>query len=250
MTGSDQSPRRQALRIGPGGLPADEVRPSGPGAPRPASAAAQTRWLSSGIAASETHRPFRDPNKWGHAAAGVHPGSAAAPSRAAVRVVVGLIAFAIVIALAFWANSNSPLTVSGSGADASKLSVGQCLSSTGPRIVGQVDCTSAAADFAVVGISPKSSDASDCSASPSDVAVIAAGPTVLCLDYVAAVGQCLYAGKQTTEVGKADCGSADPGVLRVLAVLQNSINPSACPAHTRQTLVHRYNSQVICLGTN
>jgi hypothetical protein len=263
-------------------LPAEQVRPSGPGAPtqRP-SAPAPTRWSTSdsgraavtgawptgawptgpaatrpaATRAADTQSPgtssaFRTRNKWGLAAAGGQSIGSPLPSRAVVRVLVGLIAFAIVVALALWANSNRPLTAAGSGTDASKITVGQCLSATSQRIVGQVDCSSAAADFAVVGVSPKSSAASDCSASPSDVVVVASGPTVLCLDYVAAVGQCLFAGDQTTGVGKVDCSTADPGVLRVLAVLPNSINPAACPAGTRQSLVHRYNSQVICLGSH
>lgn len=200
-------------------------------------------------AARDTSTAAPDPNKWGFATAG-ESNAAPPPSRAAVRLLVGLFAFAIVVGLGFWANSHRPLTDAGAGPDAAKIAVGDCLSSTAQRIVGQVGCTSASADFAVVGISPQSSDASDCSASPSDVVVVATGPTVLCLDYVAAVGQCLFAGHQSTEVGKVDCSSADPGVVRVLAILRNSINPAACPPDTSQSLVHRYNSQVVCLGAN
>jgi hypothetical protein len=206
-------------------------------------------WLPPLAPVADPFRPPGEANKWGAAAVGGQL-VASPPSRAIVRLVVGLTGFAIVVALAFWANSRSPLATAGSRSDASNVAVGDCLSSTSQGIVGRVDCRSGAADFAVVGLSPASSDASDCSASPSDVVVVATGPTVLCLDYIATVGQCLFAGDQSTEVGRVDCTSADPGVFRVLAILPNSINPAACPARTSQTLVHRYNSQVVCLGAN
>ena len=80
------------------------------------------------------------------------------------------------------------------------------------------------------------------------MAVIVSGPTVLCLDYVAAVGDCIFAGTQATQVGKVDCDSSLPGVYRVQHVLRNSIDPGNCPAGTTQTLVHLHDSEVICLG--
>jgi len=129
-----------------------------------------------------------------------------------------------------------------------QTALAQCLSSLGQRIGAVVPCDGPNADFTVVGRYPNSSDASNCGATPSDVAVIISGPTVLCLDYVALVGDCIFAGAEATHVGKINCNSRLPGVYRVAQVLQNSIDPADCPAGTTQTLVHLHNSQVICLG--
>ncbi len=184
-------PHWRALEIGPGGVPAEQVRPIGPAAPG--------------------HRPVPDdevPPAWRH-----------------------------------WMADN-PLRA----ADATKVAVADCLSSTGQRIGTVVACDSDAADFAVVGRYGDSADASDCSATPSDVAVIMSGPTVLCLDYVAVVGDCIFAGAHAAGVGKVSCDSTSPGVYRVDKVLRNSIDPGGCPSGTTQTLVHLHNSEVICLG--
>lgn len=224
MTGPEQTPRWQALEVGPGGLPVDQVRPSGPGAP----------W----------DRP--DP-VWG-----LRPSS---PSTQGVRpranktlLTIGavVVALGVVVLLGLGVNRANP---PGRGA-ASQVAVGDCLSASGQRIVGIVSCTDGTADFNVVGRYPTSSDASDCSATPSDVVVVGTGPTVLCLDYVAAVGECLYAGDDSTQVGKVECDSTATGVLQVTQILPNTIDPGGCPSNTVETLVHRYNSQVLCLGPN
>ena len=159
------------------------------------------------------------------------------------KIVGGLVALALVVGLAVWANANNPLK-----RGSSQIAVSDCLASTGQRIGAVVACNNTTADFLVVGRYGDSSDPSDCSASPSDVAVILAGPTVLCLDYVATVGDCIFAGSTATQVGKVDCDSTLPGVYRVDKVLRNSIDPDACPTGTTQTLVHLHNSEVICLG--
>jgi hypothetical protein len=220
MTEPEQTPRWHALQIGPGGLPAAEIRPSGPGAP----------W----------GQP--SPPVWGLAPPPV-------PDRAPVNrtmLIIGIavVALGVVVGLGFWVNSATPNSQGG----ASSVAVGQCLASSGERISGVVTCTSGSADFSVVGRYASSSDPTDCSATPSDVVVVGSGPTVLCLDYVAAVGECLYAGGDSTQVGKVDCSTTDPGVLRVTQILRNTIDPSGCPSGTSQTLVHRYNSQVLCLA--
>lgn len=220
MTEPDAQPRWHALPIGPGGLPAAEVRPSGPGAPWAASAPVF------GLGPLPPER--RQVNK------------------RILTIGVVIAAFAVVVAIALWVNDSHPLDQ----AAASKVAVGECLSSSGQQISGVVSCTSSDADFSIVGRYAGSSDGTDCSATPSDVVVVGAGPTVLCLDYVAAVGQCLFAGDNSTGVGKVSCGSADAGVLKVTAILRNTIDPSACPSGTIQPLVHRFNSQVLCLAAN
>ena len=220
MTSPDEPPRWQALPIGPGGLPAAEVRPSGPGAP----------WATAApVFGLGPQPPERRP-----------------VNKTLLTAGIVVAAFAIVVALALWINNAHPLGGGGAG----QVAVGDCLSSSGQRISGVVSCTSSEADFSVVGRYAGSSDATDCSATPSDVVVVGTGPTVLCLDYVATIGQCLFAGEDSTNVGKVSCDSTDTGVLRVTAILRNTIDPSACPTGTSQTLVHRYNSQVLCLATN
>lgn len=167
------------------------------------------------------------------------------PSNATIGKIVGvLVALGLVVGLAVWANVSNPLR----GSNSSNIAVADCLSSIGQRIGSVVPCDSAQADFAVVGRYAGSSDATDCSATPSDVAVVLSGPTLLCLDYVAAVGDCIFAGTAASGVGKVSCDSTLPGVYRVDEILHNSIDPDACPSGTTQTLVHLHNSEVICLG--
>ncbi|SDO39754.1 hypothetical protein SAMN04515671_0811 [Nakamurella panacisegetis] len=218
MAEPDAPPRWHAMPIGPGGLPAADVRPSGPGAP----------WAATAPVFGLTPEPLE---------------------RAPVNrtlLVVGLIvvALGLVVALGVWMNNARPLGSVGS----SSVAVGDCLSSSGQRLSGVVSCTDPAADFSVVGRHGGSSDASDCSATPSDVVVVGTGPTVLCLDYVATVGQCLFAGDHSTGVGKVSCASTETGVLKVTAILRNTIDPSDCPSGTQASLVHRYSSQVLCLA--
>jgi hypothetical protein len=161
------------------------------------------------------------------------------------KVLAGIVVLALVVGYALWSNGQDPATGFGG---ATQVAVGDCLAAQGDQVSGKVSCTRPDADFTVVGRYPSTSDASECSASPSDVAVIAFGPTVLCLDYVAAVGQCLLAGTRATGVGKVACDSTLPGVYRVTAVLRNSITSRDCPKGTAESLVHLHNSEVLCLG--
>lgn len=229
MTGDEDQPRRPALQIGPGGLPPHQIRPRGPGAPAPETwnglPPSWQNWVQSA--------PLPGPPRSG-------------PSKAALARIIGAaVVLAVVVGLALWSNGRSPLSGASSS---SQVAVGDCLSSRSARISRQVACGAPDADFSVVGRYPGSSDASQCTAPPSDVAVVGSGPSVLCLDYVAAVGECLLAGNRATEVGKVTCASGLPGVYRVTAVLRNSIDPAGCPSGTLETLVHRHSSQVLCLG--
>ena len=224
-------PSWRALEIGPGGVPADQIRPSGPGAPGTPGPHPEPQIASD---------PWQN---WMLASRPVDPPRGRLGNSTITKLAGGVVVLLLVVGLAIWANAHNPLRSS-----TSQIAVADCLSSTGQRIGGVVDCAKSAADFKVVGRYPESSDPSDCSATPSDVAVIVSGPTVLCLDYVATVGDCIFAGSLATQVGKVDCDSGLPGVYRVDEVLRNSINPGDCPRGTTQTLVHLHNSEVICLG--
>jgi hypothetical protein len=75
---------------------------------------------------------------------------------------------------------------------------------------------------------------------------------VLCLNYRAAVGECLYAGS-ATEVGKTACrtpgsSSTPTGLFRVIAVLSGTLDAGKCPAGTLESLVHVASNEVVCLG--
>ncbi len=220
-------PQWRALEIGPGGIPPEQVRPAGSGIPATVAADVPDAWRN-----------------WMEADVVIPPKGGLSKATIA-KIVGGLAALALVVGLAVWANANNPLQ-----RGSSPIAVSDCLASTGQRIGAVVGCDSSAADFLVVGRDEESSDPTDCSATPSDVAVILAGPTVLCLDYVATVGECIFAGSTATQVGKVDCDSTLPGVYRVDQVLHNSIDPDACPSGTTQTLVHLHNSEVICLARN
>ena len=154
-----------------------------------------------------------------------------------------LVALCLLIGLALWGNSARPI-----GRAGAQVAVGGCLAATGRQIDGPVSCGDASADFLVVGRYPDTSDANECTASPADLAVVQTGPTLLCLDYVAVTGDCLLLGQQTGPVGRVPCGSGAAGEYRVRAVVKNSIDGAACPTGTTQTLVHRYNSEVLCLS--
>lgn len=240
MTGPVDPPRFRALEIGPGGIPAEQVRPVGGGAP-------ESRPGSTGVSGSTVVSDGLPPiwRNWASSAPLPDQQERRRFRQGVVRVVAGLLALGLVIGLGWWANASHPL---GDGSRAAAAVVGDCVSSSGQRITDRVACGGAAAAFTVVGRYPNASDASACSSSPADVAVILAGPTVLCLDYVVAVGDCLFAGARASQVGKVDCASTSPGVYRVTAVIRNSVDSRKCPVGTTRSLIHRHNSQVICLG--
>ena len=65
---------------------------------------------------------------------------------------------------------------------------------------------------------------------------------VLCLNYRAAVGDCLYAGA-ADEVGKAACrtpgsSSTPTGLFRVIAVLTGTVDVARLPVRHTPSLVH------------
>ena len=238
MTEPGPPPRWRALEIGPGGLPADEVRPIGRG-PAPDQGAAGPRATSP--AADETHAaPVR-------AALGSFDDEPRRPSgRARLGWLMVAVAVAVVVGLALWSNSARPLGGSG------ELGTGDCLSSRGGLSVIPVDCGSTDVEFQVVARYEDTTNSSRCVAVSSDVVLVTRDSAVLCLNYVADVGDCLYAGSSGGEVGKAACGTAGSGsaagLYRVLAVLRDTIDDRDCPRGTVHSLVHPTSAEVLCLG--
>lgn len=240
MTGPLDRPRWQAVVVGPGGVPPASVRPLGGDAPRAA-------LLDQGHPTQQREQLSDLPPAWQQWSA-----ATAAPERErrralrgpARKVAAAVAALCVLLGLALWGNSARPLGGSRSG----QIGVGDCLSSTGRQISGLVACDDPSADFRVVGRYPDTADAGECSASPADLAVVQLGPTLLCLNYVAVTGDCLLLGRQSGPVGKVPCEAGTAGQYRVSAVLKNSIDAHDCPAGTTQTLVHRFDSEVLCLS--
>lgn len=320
MTEPGRPPRWRALEVGPGGLPADQVRPIGrgsgpdqpavrqpsnegqetvveprgtptppgagwpdprvgyaarmpphpppsigerhpaqpafgwPGAGQPSAdaggragqrpAATPPLQPAPGRPQDEQHRP---PPR---AALGSFDDELPRPSRraglAGLAGLVVVVAIAVVTGLALWSNTARPLGGSG------ELAAGDCLSSSGGPSVIPVDCGSADVEFQVVARYEDTTNSSRCAVVSSDVVLVTRDSAVLCLNYVADVGDCLYVGSSGSEVGKAACSMARSGSTagryRVLAVLRNTINDSDCPRGTVHTLVHPTSAEVLCLG--
>lgn len=173
------------------------------------------------------------------------------PRRPSRRVSLGALALAvavaIVVALAMWSPSIPPFGGS------AELQAGECLSPGGGLSVIRIDCSSPDVEFRVVARFGDSTNPSGCASLSSDVVLVTRDSAVLCLNYVAVVGDCLYAGSGRRAVGKAPCrtqgatGSA-PGLYRVLAVLANTIDEGDCPDGTLQAFVHLTSPEVLCLG--
>ena len=187
--------------------------------------------------------------------AGATPGPSAVfgsfdeePPRAR-RAALGWLALAVIVAvlaaMALWSGNSS---TAGSSTD---LRNGDCLTSTG-HAVAVVGCTSMDAEFTVAARFDGTSDEDACGPVASDLVLATREPSVLCLNYLAKVGDCLYAGA-ATDVGKAPCrtpgtASTPQGLFRVLAVLADTLNVQGCPAGTLQSLVHLADREVVCLG--
>jgi hypothetical protein len=166
------------------------------------------------------------------------------------RAVAGLLVLAlvavIVVGAALW-SSGTPTT----SAD-TDLREGDCLASSGGQTVIGLDCTAPDAEFVVAARFDGSADRDRCAVVSSDVVLVTRDDAVLCLNYLARVGDCLYAGT-TREVGKAPCrtsgsGSTPRGLFRVIAVLTDTVSARECPPGTLETLVHRESREVVCLG--
>lgn len=166
------------------------------------------------------------------------------------RAVVGWLALAVVIAVlagvVLWSGNS---TSSGSSAD---LQPGDCLTPAAGGAVMVVDCSSPDAEFTVAARFDGTSDEQACSPVSSDLVLATREPAMLCLNYLVAVGDCLYAGA-ASDVGKAPCRtpgstSTPMGLFRVIAVLADTVDSSDCPTGTLQSLVHLPDREVVCLG--
>ncbi len=258
MTAPDPPPRWQALRVGPGGIPPEHVRPV-PSARFPAAppqrppVPADHAGAPTADAPPQRMWPMPQPGGGPSAVLGSFDDGRVRPSRRAVWGWVALaLAAGVIVATALW-SSGSPRA--GGAAPA----VGDCLSADdGASSVVSVDCASGDADFRVVARfdgTAGTGGAASCAALHPDLAMIAGQRSVLCLDYVARVGECLFAGEGGSsgpdEIGKRPCGDAYRGtsdLYRVLAVMPGATDDSGCPVGTLQALVHRTPAEVVCLG--
>ncbi|MET0965244.1 MAG: hypothetical protein ABWZ02_02540 [Nakamurella sp.] len=287
MTGAPQDPRWRALEIGPGGLPADRVRSIGPdgrvmppvppaaptGGPKAAAApgiqpmtaaqfsggqypqATPPHWPVAPqhpapgwppVAVSADSRPYPPPDSTPPSADfGSFDTDRRKPSRKALLAVLVLaVVVAAVTLSSLWADG-------GKSANAADLQPGDCLSSADERSVVVVDCTSPDVEFNLAAKYDGTRDAARCSTISTDLVLVTKDNTVLCLNYRATVGECLYAG-DASRVGKEPCrepGSSTPfGLYRVVAVLPNTVDVRGCPTGTITSLVHVDDREVLCLG--
>lgn len=247
MTGSPEHPRFRALEVGPGGVPADRVRPVMP--PRAAVGAVGAERGSgdeSGYPATHPQAAWHD-NPGPSAVFGSFDLADSTPSR---RAVVGWLALAVVacvlVAVSLWSSESDSATTS------ADIRQGDCLTSSVSGAVMQVDCSWPDVEFAVAARYDNSTDAAKCAAVSSDLVLVTRDEAVLCLDYRASVGECLYAGT-AEQVGKAPCrtpgtSSTPPGLFRVVAVLDDTVDFRRCPRGTLESLVHIASREVLCLG--
>ena len=258
MNGAAQDPRWRALEIGPGGVPADLVRSIGPDgrviptAPsaghipaRPADTTPPVRPSGAESAVSPQFPPLGSAGP--SAVFGSFDDGSRKPSRKALLAVLVLaIVVAAVTLSSLWADG-------GRSADtAAELQPADCLSSADDRsVVVVVDCTSPDAEFSLAAKYADTRDGARCSTIYTDLVLVTKDNTVLCLNYRASVGDCLYAG-DASRVGKAPCrepGSRTPfGLYRVVAVLPNTVDVRGCPTGTITSLVHVIDREVLCLG--
>jgi len=252
MTPPNELPRWRALEIGPGGVPADQVRVVRPeaaaGQPIPvARREADVPGQPTRDARREADVPAQAVNSGPSAVFGSFDADERRPSR---RAGFGWLALAVVVAVlvavSLWSSN------SGQSSSSGDLQPGDCLSSAGGQSVIPIDCSAADAEFEVTARYPDSTNSARCSAVSSDVVLVTKDRAVLCLNYRAAVGECLYAGS-ATEVGKTACRTpgtsrTPTGLFRVLAVLSGTLDAGKCPTGTLDSLVHISSNEVVCLG--
>jgi hypothetical protein len=237
----DPMPGWSALRVGPGGVPPEQVRPIG--LPDPPPSAAQPAQFQPGPGAAGGTDPGTEPGTEPHAVLGSFDDGK--PRRRAILAVTGLGLVALVVVIAGLVSSGT-----GGAGSAADLRQGDCLASSGGTTVIALDCDAPEAEFVIAARFDRTTDDSRCLAAASDVVLVTRENTVMCLNYLARVGDCLYAGN-TDDIGKAPCrtsGSTPRGLFRVIAVLSDTVSPRGCPAGTLETLVHRADREVVCLG--
>jgi hypothetical protein len=272
MTGAPQDPSWRALEIGPGGVPADRVRAVGPGGrnvpadPRPAGGAPSPLQPEPFPATGGPGQPVLPAGEWPGqqpGLAGSYPGPPPDPSgpsavfgsfdddrrkpsrKSLLAVLVLAIVVAAVALSSLWADGGQ------STDSAADLQPADCLSSADQRSVVVVDCTSPDAEFSLAAKYEGTRDTARCSTISTDLVLVTKDNTVLCMNYRARLGECLYAG-DASRIGKAPCrqsGSSTPfGLYRVVAVLPNTVDVRGCPTGTITSLVHVIDREVLCLG--
>jgi hypothetical protein len=226
MSGPAQDPRWRALEIGPGGVPAEQVRQIGPaGGPIPEAASVPA-------GPSAVFGSFEDERR--------------RPSRKTLLALLVLaVVFAAVTLSSLWADDGQSATSAGD------LRPADCLSSADDRSVVVVDCAAPDVEFILAAKYDNTRDGARCSTISTDLVLVTEDNTVLCLNYRASLGDCLYAG-DAARIGKAPCrepGTSTPfGLYRVVAVLPNTVDVRGCPTGTITSLVHVADRQVLCLG--
>ncbi len=246
MTGSPDHPRFRALEIGPGGIPVDRVHPVEQRGVGELSTGYRPSGNGTGYPATYP-QPEPDLTPGPSAVFGSFDTDQARTSR---RAVFGWLTLAMVVgvlvAVGLWSGGSDPTTTS------ADIRPGDCLASSAGGSVVRVDCSSPDVEFAVASRYDNSTDSSKCAAVLSDLVLVTRDEAVLCLNYRATVGECLYAGT-AEEVGKAPCrtpgtSSTPPGLFRVVAVLDDTVDSRKCPRGTIQSLVHISSREVLCLG--
>ena len=269
MTRFRDAPVWRAAEVGPGGVPLDEIRPveprlegrmaSPPTGPasltdrlRPVSADAHPDRGPSAVFGDFDFAPADtgfDSDRPGQDRFGSGPAAGArGPSRRAVLGWLALaVGVAVLVAALLWSDpAQAPGQTSGA------LAPGSCLASSSDRSVVVLHCADPGVEFTVAATYPGTTDTDRCAEVSSDLMLVTRDDVVLCLNYRAAVGECLYAGR-AVDVGKAPCrvpGSATTpvGLFRVLAVLPRTVDVRRCPTGTITTLVHVTVPEVLCLG--
>lgn len=259
----------RALPIGPGGVPPDQVRPIGPpGSTPPVRPPSPAQFRAAPVDPDRAPTeppvvlgwfgpadPFDRADPFGRAGGQLgDSGTKAAGAADAVRrrrravlavTCLGLVALAVVLA---GLRSTDPGT--GGTGSAADLNPGDCLASAGGTTVIALRCDDSGAEFVIAERFDRTADDGRCVATASDVVLVTRDDAVMCLNYLARVGDCLYAG-DTDAIGKAPCdeaGSPTRGLFRVTAVLGGTVSSRDCPAGTLHTLVHRADREVVCLG--
>lgn len=170
------------------------------------------------------------------------------PSRAVVLSWFALtIGVAVLVAALLWSDF-APIP----GQTSAALGPGSCLASSSGRSVVVIDCGDPDVEFTVAATYPGATDADRCNRVSSDLMLVTRDDVVLCLNYRAVAGECLYAG-EADDVGKAPCrmpvsASTPTGLFRVVAVLPRTVDVCGCPTGTISSLVHITTPQLLCLG--
>jgi hypothetical protein len=238
MSGPQQQPSWRAVQIGPGGVPAEHVGMIG----------SRTAGSSRSDSARQPDEPSAVFGDFDFDSADDSVGPHRRPSRRSVFGWLAVaVAAAVLVAVLLWTDPGQA-----PGQTTGALAPGSCLTSSAGRAVVVVDCTAGDVEFVVAATFPDTTESARCGAVSSDLTLVTRDRVVLCLNYRAVVGECLYAGRADS-VGKAACrtpgsSSTPTGLFRVIAVLGGTTDTRGCPTGTISSLVHVTTPEVLCLG--